>query len=137
MMNNDEKELFRRALAQEQWRVEMDAAMKARIAARIEAERRRRERHADRWSWVAAGFIGGLMTAAFAVVTADYWAAIAGSVRDMWLSVSGEFAELGKLIAQTVSPEALPHLNIMLTGFGSALLALWIDVRRAARRNKS
>ena len=137
MMNNDEKELFRRALAQEQWRVEMDAAMKARIAARIEAERRRRERHADRWSWVAAGFIGGLMTAAFAVVTADYWATIAGSVRDMWLSVSGEFAELGKLIAQTVSPEALPHLNIMLTVFGSALLALWIDVRRAARRNKS
>ena len=137
MMNNDEKELFRRALAQEQWRVEMDAAMKARIAARIEAERRRRERHADRWSWVAAGFIGGLMTAAFAVVTADYWAAIAGSVRDMWLSVSGEFAELGKLIAQTVSPEALPHLNIMLTVFGSALLALWIDVRRTARRNKS
>ena len=136
-MNNDEKELFRRALAQEQWLVEMDAAMKARIAARIEAERRRRERHADRWSWVAAGFIGGLMTAAFAVVTADYWAAIAGSVRDMWLSVSGEFAELGKLIAQTVSPEALPHLNIMLTVFGSALLALWIDVRRAARRNKS
>ena len=137
MMNNNEKELFRRALAQEQWRVEMDAAMKARIAARIEAERRRRERHADRWSWVAAGFIGGLMTAAFAVVTADYWATIAGSVRDMWLSVSGEFAELGKLIAQTVSPEALPHLNIMLTVFGSALLALWIDVRRAARRNKS
>ena len=137
MMNNDEKELFRRALAQEQWRVEMDAAMKARIAARIEAERRRRERHAERWSWVAAGFIGGLMTAAFAVVTADYWAAIAGSVRDMWLSVSGVFAELGKLIAQTVSPEALPHLNIMLTVFGSALLALWIDVRRAARRNKS
>ena len=136
-MNNSEKELFRRALAQEQWRVDMDAAMKARIAARIEAERRRRERHAERWSWVAAGFIGGLMTAAFAVVAADYWAAIAGSVRDMWLSVSGVFAELGKLIAQTVSPEALPHLNIMLTVFGSALLALWIDIRRAARRNKS
>ena len=137
MMNNDEKELFRRALAQEQWRVEMDAAMKARIAARIEAERRRRERHADRWSWVAAGFIGGLMTAAFAVVAADYWTAMASSVREMWLSVSGGFTELGKLIAQTVSPEALPHLNIMLTVFGSALLALWIDVRRAARRNKS
>ena len=137
MMNNNEKALFRRALAQEQWRVDMDAAMKARIAARIEAERRRCERRADRWLWVAAGFLGGLMAAAFAVATADYWTAIAGSAREMWLSVSGEFTEFGKLIAQTISPEALPLLNIMLTVFGYALLALWIDVRRAARRNKS
>ena len=136
MMNNNEKELFRRALAQEQWRVETDAAMKARIASRIEAEHRRRERRAERWSWVAVGFLGGLMVAAFIVVTADYWVAMAGSAREMWLSVSGEFAELGRLIARALSPESLPYLNIVLTMFGYALLALWIDVRRASRRNK-
>ena len=136
MMNNNEKELFRRALAQEQWRVEMDAAMKARIAARIEAERLRRERRADRWSWVATGFLGGLMVAAFVVVTADYWMAMAASAREMWLSVSSDFAELGRQIAQNATPEALPYLNIVLAVFGYALLALWVDVRRTARRNK-
>ena len=132
-MNGSEKDLFRRALAQEQWRVEMDAAMKDRIAARVGAERRRRERRADRWSWVAVGFLGGLMVAALVVVTADYWTAMAASVREMWLSLSDRFAELGRLIAQTLSPESLPVLNIVLTVFGYSLLALWIDVRRAKR----
>ena len=132
-MNGSEKELFRRALAQELWRVEMDAALKARIAARIGVERRRRERRADRWSWVAVGFICGVMAAVVAVVTADYWRAMAVSAREMWLSVSGRFAELGSQIAQSVTPGVLPLLNIVLTVFGYSLLALWIDVRRAKR----
>ena len=132
-MNGSEKDLFRRVLAQEQWRVEMDAEMKARIAARVVAERRRRERRADRWSWVAVGFLGGLMVAALVVVTADYWTAMAASVREMWLSLSGRFAELGSQIAQNATPEVLPVLNIVLTVFGYSLLALWIDVRRAKR----
>ena len=130
---SSEKDLFRRALAQEQWRVEMDAAMKARISARVVAERRRRERRADRWSWVAVGFLGGVMVAAFAVVTADFWSAMADSAREIWFSVSDRFAELGRQIAQSVTPEALPLLNIVLTIFGYSLLALWIDVRRAKR----
>ena len=130
---SSEKDLFRRALAQEQWRVEMDAAMKARIAERVVAERRRRERRADRWSWVAVGFLGGVMVAAFAVVTADFWSAMADSAREIWFSVSDRFAELGRQIAQSVTPEALPVLNIVLTIFGYSLLALWIDVRRAKR----
>ena len=128
-----EKDLFRRALAQEQWRVEMDAAMKDRIAARVGAERRRRERRADRWSWVAVGFLCGLLAAAFVVVTADYWTAMAASARKMWLSLSDRFAELGSQIAQNATPEVLPVLNIVLTVFGYSLLALWIDVRRAKR----
>ena len=136
-MNSSEKELFRRALAQEQWRVGMDAAMRSRIAARIATERHRRERRADRWLWVASGFLGGLMVAAFVVATADYWSSMAGSVREIWLSVSGGFAGLGRHFAQTIPPEAMPYFNIVLTVFCYGLLTLWIDVRRTARRNKS
>ena len=132
-MNGSEKELFRRALAQEQWRVGMDASMRAGISARIGAERRRRERRADRWSWVAAGFFGGLMVAAFVVVTADCWSAMAGSVREMWLSASGGISELCQQLAQTGASGLRLYMDIALIVLGYSLLALWIDVRRARR----
>ena len=132
-MNGSEKELFRRALAQEQWRVGMDASMRESISARIEAERRRRERRADNWLCVAVGFFGGLMAAAFVAVTADFWLTMCGWARGMWQSVSGGLSELCQQLAQTGIAGLRFYMDIALIIFGYSLLALWIDVRRARR----
>lgn len=133
MMNNSEKDIFRRALADDAWCGSMDDALRARIAAGVTAEHRRRERRADRLSGAAAGFLSALILAAVAVSAVDCMPSLVAPLRDAWIAVRGDFAEIYRRFAQTDLSAAMPCINVVLTIFGYSLLALWIDVRRARR----
>lgn len=142
-MNSNEKELFRRALSVGAAQQPIPDQLKERIAARIARRSARQRLWSNILSTVGIVFAAILLFGVPAVfVPAATWSSAASAAGMVWESVRDTFGQTGITAAMPHAkpPHTLPDIRfavfVSLTVFGYGLLALWIDIRRAARRNK-
>ena len=126
-MNDNEKQLFKKAIALNddvpEGAPQLPADFAAKVMERIARERAQNELRADRMSMIAAAAVSvaGFAAMAAAIIHLGWF-----DVRALWESIAGAFDIRDELNRSHISALLIPASALLLDG----LMFLWIDTRR-------